>query len=286
MRFALRYVFIDEAGTSTPEPVSVVVGVIVHADNQMIAAEKAVQDALELIPLHLRNRCEQFHAKAIWGDKSLRDSWSIEERKKLLQTMMAIPREINLAIAVGACRRDTQLPPEALKSISLTQAHHGIAFQECIAWTDLWIRKFAGANEIATVIAEDVPETKRLLKHMANWLRTTGYIAPAQDVRIHQPMGTFPLATKDEFRRKTVTRIRTPIYFANKSEEPLLQIADACAFGFRRFLARQSYGDDFIETVVGSPQDISTFETGFSAGGIFSWEEKSNVTYTFGPWRG
>jgi hypothetical protein len=70
----VRYVFIDEAGTSAKEPISVVVGIIVHANKQCALAETAVNDILNLIPEHLRDFCPVFHATNIWSDKKLRDN--------------------------------------------------------------------------------------------------------------------------------------------------------------------------------------------------------------------
>jgi hypothetical protein len=267
----LRYIFVDEAGTSAAEPLSVVVGIIVHADKQCAPVEEAVARTLDLLPRHIRENHPIFHAKSIWGDARLRGGWPLEERKAILHAMMSIPRDLNLALAVGVCRRATQLPDSALKNKTLAQAHHAIAFQECIAHADLWIRKYADKNEVATVIAEDVPESKKLLRHVAKWLQTNGYTVPNEDVRMVQLAdGIVPLVSKDEFRTRAVSRIRMPIHFVEKTDEPLLQIADACAFGFRRFLCAQSAGADFAHSILGYRHDASRFEIGESTGGIFS----------------
>jgi Protein of unknown function (DUF3800) len=281
----LRYVFIDEAGTSASEPVSIVVGIIVHADNQCAPAEKAVRHVLDLIPQQVRGKCPTFHAKKIWGDSSLREKWSLDDRKFLLGSMMSIPRDLNLAVAVGACRRETQLPPDALRSVTLVQAQHAIAFQECVARADSWIEKYANANEVATVIAEDVPESKRLLRHVAKWLQDVGYRIPRKDVRLVSLAPIKPLLSIDEFRIRKVSRIRMPIHFVEKKDEPLIQIADACAFGFRRFLSRQSHGQDFVRSILGHNQDAEKYPIEEWGGGIFSWSDHPGVN-TFGPWRG
>jgi len=256
----VRYVFIDEAGTSQKEPVSVVAGIIIHADKHCLRADEAVNDVLDLIPDYIREKCPVFHAKRIWGDKKLRENWSLDERKSLLCSMMSIPRELELSLAVGACRRTTQLPEELLKSrnISLVQAHHGIAFQECVARADSFINKYARYNEVATVISEDVPESKHLLKHLARWLLKTGYVIPKEDVRlVHADGGS--LLDIDEFRTRKVSRIRMPIHFVEKHDEPLLQIADACAFAFRRFLSKQDHGSDFLKAIVGGSPTLQSY---------------------------
>jgi hypothetical protein len=281
----MRYVFIDEAGISANEPTSVVVGIIVHADKQCAPAEAAVNKALDLIPEHKRAECSVFTAKRIWGDEKLRDNWSLDERMHLLTEMMAIPRNMNLALAIGACRRTTQLPEAMLKDrgITLVQAHHGIAFQECISRADRWINKYARYNEVATVIAEDVPESKRLLRHLAKYLLKTGYNIPKDDVRlVHHGK---PMLNVEEFRARKVSRIRLPIHFVEKHDEALLQIADACAFGFRRFLPQQSRGQDFANAMFGSAKNVEDFPIGEWGGGIFGWGLEVggfNVSYAVG----
>jgi Protein of unknown function (DUF3800) len=283
----MRYVFIDEAGTSERESISVVVGIIIHADKQSILAEAAVNEVLGLIPPHQRDKCPVFHATKIWGDKSLRDRWTREERKNLLCSMMSIPRNLNLVLAMGACNRTVHLPEEAVKGrgITLVQAHHGIAFQECIARADSYINKYARPNEVATVIAEDVPEGKRLLKHLAKWLVNPGYSIPRRAIRLVHPVD-YPLENKDEFRVRKVSRIRMPIHFVEKQEEPLLQIADACAFGFRRFLSQQSDGEDFAHAIIGGPQSVQKYPIVEWSGGIFSWSDGPTfrASCAFGPW--
>jgi hypothetical protein len=275
-RSCVRYIILDEAGTAANEPVRVVVGIIVHADEQCLPAEEAVRSILGLIPPHLRERLPVFHAKTIWGDEKLREHWSFKDRKFLLQAMMSIPRILGLALAIGACRSDTDMPPEVLNRITSTQAQHAIAFQECIARADSWIDKYAEANEVATVIAEDVPQSKKLLRHVAKWLQDVGYGIPRKDVRLEYPVSK-PLINIDEFRKRKVCRIRLPIHFVDKSDEPLLQIADACAFGFRRFLARQKFGDEFVHTIIGEHQEINKYPIDQWGGGIFSWTDLPNV---------
>jgi hypothetical protein len=146
----VRYVFIDEAGTASKEPVRVVAGILVDADKHCLLADEEVKRIHGQIPEHIRQKCPLFHAKQIWGNKQLRENWPLEERKRLLCSMMAVPRKLGLSLALGACKRTTQLPPELLESrkISLAQAQHGIAFQECIVRADSFINKFGAHNEV------------------------------------------------------------------------------------------------------------------------------------------
>jgi uncharacterized protein DUF3800 len=285
----VRYVFIDEAGTAPKDPIRVVAGVIVHADKHCMRADQAVKEVLESIPGHIRPKCPVFHAKSIWGDPKLRDNWSFDERKRLLCSMMSLPKELELSLALGACERTMELPPELLASrkISLTQAQHGIAFQECIARADSFINRYANHNEVATVISEDVPESKSLLRHMARFLLKPGYDIPKEDVRLVQ-IGDAALEDVESFRVRKVSRIRMPIHFVEKRDEPLLQIADACAFAFRRFLSEQDHGRDFVQAIIGGSPNAKDFPLGEWGGGIFSWSDGPGFkpSWTFGPWQG
>jgi hypothetical protein len=135
------------------------------------------------------------------------------------------------------------------------------------------------------VIAEDVPESKRLLRRVARWLQDVGYSLRKEEIRLVHPVD-FPRADEEEFRKRRVSRIRMPIHFVEKHEEPLIQIADACAFGFRRFLSEQDHGGDFAQAIIGSPQDVKRYPIEEWGGGIFSWSDRAPVSYSFGRWRG
>jgi hypothetical protein len=120
----VRYIYVDEAGTSAKEPVSVVAGIIIHADTQYMAVEKRLNEVLQLVPHELREGFV-FHAKSVWSDRSYREVWSFADRLDFLKKVMAIPREMGLAIAVGMVRRDSEVP-EGVGSRE--KFHHAMAF--------------------------------------------------------------------------------------------------------------------------------------------------------------
>jgi hypothetical protein len=75
------------------------------------------------------------------------------------------------------------------------------------------------SDEVAQLVHEDIPRSKKLLRQIHNY---------ARDPLIGQafgPKGMTPF-----------THIRGPIYFAEKHEERLLQLADACAYIICRYL--------------------------------------------------
>ena len=66
----MRFIYMDEAGTSEQEPVTIVVGLIVDADNQLASAETAMNDVLGSVPRKFQKDFV-FHATDVWSNKTL-----------------------------------------------------------------------------------------------------------------------------------------------------------------------------------------------------------------------
>lgn len=66
----MRFIYMDEAGTSEQEPVTIVVGLIVDADNQLASAETAMKDVLGSVPRKFQKDFV-FHAADVWSNKTL-----------------------------------------------------------------------------------------------------------------------------------------------------------------------------------------------------------------------
>ena len=104
----MRFVYTDEAGISAKEPVTVVVGLVVHADKEWMRATDLVSEALTKVPEKFRENFT-FHATAVWGSHKYRPDWTFEDRLALLRRMMSIPNEVGCAIAFKESRRDNSL---------------------------------------------------------------------------------------------------------------------------------------------------------------------------------
>lgn len=133
----MRYVFVDEAGTSVRERVTVVVGLIVDADRQLLRAEAAVREVLGGVPATFRKGFI-FHASEIWGHSRYRELWGLPDRLALLRGMMRLPIKLDIPIAVAIVRRTHGQPlrVSASKSLSAAQQDHLIAFHACVARAD------------------------------------------------------------------------------------------------------------------------------------------------------
>ena len=254
----MRYIFMDEAGVSALEPVTVVVGLIAHADQQVMPAEALALEALGSVPSNYKEGFV-FHATEVFGSKKYREGWSMTDRLRLLETMMSIPRRLGIAICVGVHWRNSVSYGEDYKRLGLTisQYEHLLTFANCIAISDRNIRRYAGATEVATVVAEDVPNMRKFLKHCPRLLRANPmHIGPEY---LRQTLSDEEAGFSTQSGELRVTRIRNSVHFVEKSEDPLVQIADACAYGLRRFFANEKFGVEFVRSIFGHERIVRNF---------------------------
>jgi hypothetical protein len=239
----VRYIYLDEAGISPKEPVSVVAGIIVHADKQWRLAEQRVTEVFDAVPDHFRSDFI-FHATSIWSDEKFRDRWSMEDRLALLKAMMALPRQLEIPICLGIVRRNA---PSVNLPTQLTQAQyqHIVAFYLCVSRADKYIRDYGEANEVATVVAEDT-DIRRLLRATIRNIKPITMLA--EYLKPTQAELASGVVKQDEVYM--ISRVIDSVHFVAKEDGPLLQLADACAFGFRRYFSGQSHGDEFVRSII------------------------------------
>lgn len=261
----MRYIYVDEAGTSEEEPVTIVVGLVVHPDYQLMQAEAAIQEALHAVPQQFREGfC--FHATEVWGSPKYKDVWAQTDRMNLMHAMMFLPRRLGIPIALGMARRNSPQRFLERSTFAKFQEDHLIAFQLCLSQADRYIRLYGEISEVATVVAEDHPEMRRFLKVVPKALRDRSVILERGMFRkTEEDKNNGYVAQSGEIR---ATRIRNGVHFVEKDEDPLTQIADACAFGFRRYFAEQSFGDAFVRSILGYEPVKSDYQGGQS-GQIF-----------------
>ena len=240
----MRYIFMDEAGTSAVEPVTVVVGLIAPM-NMFYQRKLLLWKQLE------RSRLKDdfvFHAAEIYGGLKYKDVWSITDRLRLLNQMMSVPRKIGISICVSAHWRNAVEWGDSVSGLSASQLDHVMAFNNCIAVCDRNIRRHAGPREVATVVAEDIPEMRRFLKIAPRLLRENPmYMSPEY---LRETIGDQEAGYLQQSGELRVTRIRNSVHFVEKAEDPLVQVADACAYGFRRFFAGEKFGVEFVRSIV------------------------------------
>jgi len=256
----MRYIFVDEAGTSANEPVTVVVGIIASADQHVMAAERRIEEILGGVPAAFKEGFV-FSAKTILQDQRYQSEWTSNDRLGLVKAMMAVPRRIGMTISVAVYWRGAQMAKlydefrEA--GMSVAQADHFMAFNMCLACADGYIRDAADHSEVASVVAEDTDEMRKHLKHVVRMLRASPHVLKPEHQRrtVWDEEAGHPVQ-RGEIR---VTRIRSSIHFVAKAEDPLVQVADACAYGIRRYFAEQPLGLEFANEIVGDHKLLSVF---------------------------
>lgn len=270
----MYYIYVDEAGTSALEPVTVVAAVIVHADTQWKLAHSELNRLLDLyVPSSLREGFI-FHAKEIWsGYRSLNEPWPMISRKKLIEEVSSIPRRLKMAISIGRVRRDApqnKLPPETAKKINHNEFQHIMAFGMCIRRANSYVRKWASENEIATVVAEDVPKLRRYLRNSLN-----AYV-PLEDWKLLPTKRETATGKMTQTNSGPIDKIIDTVHFVEKNGAPLLQIADACAFSFRRYFASQSGGEILVKEMLGWDLDWEDWQ-GPCSEMVFYFVEKNSA---------
>lgn len=253
----MRLIFMDEAGTSALEPVTVVVGIIVHADEHIMSAEAAVAEAIGSVPKQFSEDFV-FHATQVYGDNNYKDGgWSLTDRLILLKTMMSIPQKLRMGLAISAVWRGAVDSSNNTLGLTASQVDHLQAFSYCIGIADRNIRRHADAREVASIVSEDVPEMRKFLKQIPSMLRYNPFYF-TQDM-MRKTISDEEVGYFTQSGDLSVTRIRRSIHFVEKSDDPLVQVADACAYGLRRFFSNQKFGQDFAEAIVGNVQCLRNF---------------------------
>lgn len=257
----VRFVFMDEAGTSAHEPVTVVVGLIADADKHVLSAEALALEAIGAIPPQFADGFV-FHAMQVFGDKRYHEEWSLQDRLILLQNMMAIPRKIGLGLVISThWRGSVDYSGREIRKLGLKphQEDHLIAFSQCVCVADRSIRWYGGASEVASIVAEDVPEMRRFLRKVPELWRKNPINLLPQNLR--QTPADLEAGYSTQSGEMRVTRIRNSVHFVEKADDPLVQVADACAYGLRRYFAGEKFGPEFARAILGDETRLRNFAT-------------------------
>ena len=227
----VKMVYVDEAGISNPkhEPYVIVSGVIVDADKKMLQARGLLDAVVEKhIPQEYRDGFV-FHATELFnggGKVFTRDhpDWPLSKRLEIADDLAKIPRKLQLPIALGWVDRaeNATLFPAANTHEQTLDAHI-LAFARCELQVDTWMRTNA-PNEICMVIVEDSESARSLIRATHNFYQDKGMVGLTQAERSHLPFRSI---------------MEDPL-FQGKRPSSILQLADFCAYVFKRFLMNQS----------------------------------------------
>lgn len=228
----MHRIYVDEAGISAGEPVSVVTAIIVRNAEDMARIEEALAHVRRHVPADMRegfvfHASDLFHRQKGTPSAELRD----EARGLILKELVAIPRALTIPLAVGYIRRGE--PSSERTRRSAARVDHMAAFGSCLLSVARFMNHFAN-GEFAEVIAEDCRDMRGLLREMPTYLR--GAAAPD-----NWTCGI------------SVDCIPGPVQFAGKGEALPLQLADSCAYAIRRHIGGLKHGAALFHCLMGSP---------------------------------
>jgi hypothetical protein len=226
----LRFVYLDEAGVSAPQPVVVVAGLIVHADKHWRRLHARLNElAQKCFPDGIPEGFF-FHADDIMqGNKPFeREKWQLPKRLAVLQSLLSIAMEVQVPVAYGYIRKK---PEWTLPDPRDAEAwYHTCAFGFCAMAAEDFMRTEAWQHEVATLVAEHRQNSPRHIKYRHKMMASDS--SPLHDI--------------GGFRRLLPFRciVDTP-HFVAKTEAPLIQLADAYAFAITKLLAKRAHAETF-----------------------------------------
>ena len=169
----MRLIYTDEAGTAANEPVCVVAAVIVEGDKQWRPLESEMRRIIEeRVPKKIQPKFVLHATEIFSGRKKIdRDDWPLDERLDFLKEILCLPIVHDVPIAVGIeFKRDwsdvvdfNSIKMLDSKPMNSNKFSHLMAFNTCMEKADLFLRKYLRGAEIGSVIAEDLPEMKRII---------------------------------------------------------------------------------------------------------------------------
>lgn len=147
----MRFVYLDEAGTSAREPVAVVAGVIIRPDEQWKALELHIESLINRYIPETKRREFVFHATELFsGGKAFpRSEWPRALRWQILEEVLSIPMYFELPVVLGYSRKF--IAP----GMSDNLTHHAMAYTLCAIATNAFMKIHSETGEVAMFVAED-----------------------------------------------------------------------------------------------------------------------------------
>jgi hypothetical protein len=262
----MRLVYVDEAGTGGDQPICVVAAVIVESGEQRTTlSNEIVRIVNERVPERILANFPggfNIHAMDVFGGRRGIDKtqWAVADRIDFLKEILCLPFVYDAPIALAIDNKAvTALAADGFKELGLktvNQVSHFVAFMKCMDRADLFLRMYLNGQEQGAVIFEDLPKMRTILARAGLMLRNhpitlrAEHSTPdAQQIAAGEPHVSYTYQI-----RHLVDNPR----FAPKGSDPMLQLADVCAFAFRRYLSQQPDGAELVEVMLG-PSDGPIF---------------------------
>jgi len=251
----MRNIYTDEAGTTSPEPISVVVALIVNPDihwhpvmsRLRLIWDQHIPDQYRRHNRHGLHRDFTFHAKDV-VDARKYPRWPDVSRRALLQDMMALPKDFEIPVSFAAVKRGVMdwsgWPVEDKNRMTPAKSDHLTAFVGCIGEANR-IMQTDYSGELAQVISDQHTEMTEILRQTLNRLQGQPLSVPIQ-----APWANREPRTRERYL--SADRTIDEVHFLERRNAPFLQVADACAFGLRRYLSGHLLGSDHFLAIAGT----------------------------------
>lgn len=232
----MRFVYLDEAGISDREPVTVVAGVVIDGDRQFRLLESYLHGLVEAYVPEDRRAGFAFHAKELanGGKTFVRGVYDEGSRLQALRKLAGIPRRFLLPIVIGWYRKTAIPGKEKLTPEKRANMSQALAYMQCAIAADAFMKQYAKIDEVAICVAENNDSARLAVRHAHNFLNAT---RPPE------------LAFLNGGER--LSRIVDTVHFAAKSEAVLLQIADVVAYVVARYINGAKGADLLIDIMTG-----------------------------------
>jgi len=271
-----RSVYLDESGTDIHSSVAVVAAVIVDTDKQWKRVERYIYDLIqEFAPPEIQNGFV-LHARDLFHgwtkNASEKKKRSFPQGPEVLRRLLEAPAKFGLAITFGYIRRQEATkylldPWTGEKQIKegLAGEIHAEAYVRAVLAVENYMRTIAKPEELAKLVAEDADPTKKAVENAHTLLmgqnlqeeRAKKFLDMSWSLR-----GGLPLE-----------RIVGSIAFEKKTDNPLLQLADACAYILQRFHEGKPHNQQFVDALTrGNTVSLSRNEAVAGGNGFLLFE--------------
>lgn len=277
----MSVIYVDEAGTSRDEPFRVVVGVNVPDGEHNDALRRAMTDLFDqCVPPKFRSDF-QFHAKEVFNGGRLREEWPLEGRLNFYTSFLALAPKLGLPIHIGAVQAGTRL--DGMSAKSRGELDHVMAFIYMMDAANRHLQQRRPSTERLSMVYESIPEREGLIRAAYKMFKEASLDFGPE--HLHRGF-ELQRGGRSHARMSGERYIDVP-NFALKSDAPILQVADAIAFAFRRYLAEGSHGSTLLKAIIGRDRLPATWclpaasvtYCGFTAPPIFpythSWTQRA-----------
>lgn len=253
-----QFIYTDEAGHEQSSPLTVIAGVLVDADAQLLQAERSIEEVLRSIPKHLAG-LGPISLKELYNNSCYRDGWSTASRRNMVLNLVSLARKCRIPVAFAIVHRGA-IPKPSWFTKGQADFDHFRALATFAGRVDLTIRAHRPANEVGMLVYEDMDRHRDMLNAALNFFREHPVHYLEENLNMTTEERSLGHFVQDGFM--SVERIRRRILFLKKGDDPLLLLADAAAFSVRRYFCELEGGDDLIEALLGYKPNRADFASG------------------------